>query len=283
MGRIYITKASGEKEPFLPSKLSTSLRAARASQNEVDRILADIEKRVEDGMSTSKIYKYAFSLLKKLNKSHAAKYSLKRAIMQLGPDGFPFEQYVAALLRNAGYKVFTNQVLRGLCITHEVDVVAEYAEKNIHAIIEAKFHSTPGRKTATKEILYTHARFLDIEKQWVAKRNSGAKPMKGEVQSWLVTNTSITSEVIKYSRCTGISVISWDYPKKNNLQSWIHDKSLYPVTVLLTLTHREKKILLDNNCVLCKDVLKCTKGLKLMRLSKQKRSKLEEEITQLCV
>lgn len=42
-----------------------------------------------------------------------------------GPEGYPFEKYVARLLAKMGYAARTNIVARGRCISHELDVVAE--------------------------------------------------------------------------------------------------------------------------------------------------------------
>jgi hypothetical protein len=45
-----------------------------------------IYSELKEGMTTSEIYGHAFSLLKKYHVSLAARYSLKQAIMDLGPE-----------------------------------------------------------------------------------------------------------------------------------------------------------------------------------------------------
>ena len=77
----------------------------------------------------SNFYSFLLLLLKNQSQTYAARYSLKRAIMSLGPQGFPFEQYLAALLRHYGYRTYTNQIFAGQCITHEIDVVAEKSKE----------------------------------------------------------------------------------------------------------------------------------------------------------
>ena len=56
----------------------------------------------------------AFNLLKGKSKHVAAKYHLKGAIMELGPSGYPFEKFVAAILSHQGYKVQIGQIVKGL-------------------------------------------------------------------------------------------------------------------------------------------------------------------------
>ena len=41
----------------------------------------------------------AFNLLKANSKFVAAKYQLKRAIMELGPSGYPFESFISEVLK----------------------------------------------------------------------------------------------------------------------------------------------------------------------------------------
>jgi len=240
---------------FSLKKLEESLKRSGAGKKLVDQVVSQIRKKIKPGISTSEIYRLAFQSLKSAGKPYASRYSLKRAIMKLGPDGFPFEEYLAALLREHGYIAYTNQIFRGSCLTHEIDVVAEIPSENIHAIIEAKFHSRPGRKTGSKDALYTHARFLDINNAWSQKVKSGAKPKDAKLQNWLVTNTKVTTEVKKYARCIGMTVIGWDYPSGRSLQDLIENKGLYPITVLISLNGFQKKNLLRQDIVLCKDIL----------------------------
>lgn len=95
---IIITKASGERTLFLPNKLKLSLHRAGANDETIDAIMSEMESRVYEGIPTTEIYKIAFSLLKNKSRPAPGRYKLKRAIMELGPSGFPFEKYIAAIL-----------------------------------------------------------------------------------------------------------------------------------------------------------------------------------------
>ncbi len=111
--RIFITKASGIEDEYSSEKLRNSLAKSGADNATIDTILVEIESTLYSGISTKKIYQAAFNLLKRGSRSYAGRYNLKRAIMALGPSGFPFEKYIAAIFQWQGYKVQTQLFLVG--------------------------------------------------------------------------------------------------------------------------------------------------------------------------
>jgi len=100
----------------------------------------------------------------KKSPSIAARYNLKRALMELGPAGYPFEQFVAHIFSAQDYETIINQIISGNCIDHEIDITATKASK--HFMIECKFHNRTGLKTNIKVILYIQARFEDVRTEW---------------------------------------------------------------------------------------------------------------------
>lgn len=77
--------------------------------------------------------KIAQEKLKERNEQALAiRYDLKRALMELGPSGYPFEKLISDLLRKFGYRTKTNLTLQGKCVSHEIDVIAEKDGKKIH-------------------------------------------------------------------------------------------------------------------------------------------------------
>ena len=94
MDKITIIKASGEKAPFQMEKVRRSLERAGANEIIIDEIVKNIEDIVFDGMTTKKIYQMAFMMLKRKSRVSASKYKLKKALMELGPSGYPFEKFV---------------------------------------------------------------------------------------------------------------------------------------------------------------------------------------------
>lgn len=176
MKPITIIKANGEKVPFEIDKLKNSLKSSGASEEITQNIALKISKTLYEGMHTKEIYKKAFSMLRKTPSPTAAKYKLKKAIMQLGPTGFPFERYIAEILKYEGFNVKVGQIVKGHCVQHEVDVIAE--KDNQHFMIECKFHSDSSRNCNVKIPLYIQSRFLDIEKQWKKKLDTTQNSIK---------------------------------------------------------------------------------------------------------
>lgn len=248
MEPTYVIKSSGERESWEPQKLERSLRAAKADEQLVQDIVAHVTRDAEDGMSTRDIYTHAFALLKRRSRPVAAQYSLKRAITQLGPSGFPFEHFVAQILKAQGYGTRVGVMVQGSCVTHEVDVVAEKDDERI--LVEAKFHNSPDVKSDVKVSLYVHARFEDIKKK-LENDDGGAHYNR----AWLITNTSFTSEAIKYGTCSGLALTGWNYPKGHTLQDIVQRTQTHPITCLTTLSNMNKNQLLNQGIVLCDDIL----------------------------
>jgi len=273
--KISIIKASGEIENWDPKKLVNSLRAVKAPKNLIDEILRHVEKDLRDGMTTNDIYEHAFLLLRRYDLPFAAEYSLKKAIMLLGPSGFPFERFISHILRAQGYTTKVGVMVRGECVTHEVDVVAEKDDERI--LVEAKFHNSPDIKSDVKVALYVKARFDDIHKR-LSETDDGPRYN----HAWLITNTNFTSQAIAYGTCAGLSLTGWNYPPKRTLQDLIRSTQTHPVTCLTTLTSAQKNILLSEGTVLCREVIENPTKLERIGLNKSRIKSVVEEGTRLC-
>ena len=127
-----IIKASGERVKFSVNKLRASLKRSGADDETLQHIIDTVRGELYQGISTKEIYNRAFRLLKKKENVFASKYKLKKAIYELGPTGFPFEKFIAAILEHSGYKVEVGVVKQGKCVSHEIDVIAK---KNDHYVI----------------------------------------------------------------------------------------------------------------------------------------------------
>ena len=237
---MKIIKASGDETNFNERKIEKSVMKAGAPKKLALEVAKNVRKKVHDGATTKEILNLTLKCLVK-DKDIAARYDLKRAIMSLGPSGFPFEEFFSQVLRNHGYKATTNNYIRGKVVMQEVDIVAR---KNKVSMIETKYHNKKGIRTDTKVAMYTYARFLDIK--------SNPKYKFNEV--WLVTNTRCTSQAKKYSKGVGLRVIGWSYPKNGNLQELIESKSLYPITIFKSISRPIKEKLFKAKIVLAKDL-----------------------------
>lgn len=270
-----VTKASGEKHVFSEVKLRNSLLRSGASPEVVEVIIKQIVARLYDGMPTAKIYSMAFRLLKQRKKGPAAKYKLKNAIMELGPTGFPFEQFIARVFQRMGYDTQTGRLIDGKCVHHEVDVVAWKGGEE--SLIECKFHQQKGICCDVKIPLYISARFADIEQQ-VQRRESGQiRSFKG----WVVTNTHFTKDATAYGICAGLNLLGWDFPAKGSLRELIDQYGLHPVTSLTTLTRQEQQQLLEQKIVLCSELSAQETLLKHM-IHEERLEKVKAECAHLC-
>lgn len=238
---VTIIKLDGTPEIFDPEKLRASLLRSGALPEDIDPIVREIEQGLHEGMTTGEIYKHAFSLLKDHKTPIAARYSMKRAVRELGPSGFPFEDFVGELFRAQGYETATGIMVRGRCVEHELDLRAEKDGKVIGA--ELKFHNNLGIKSDLKIALYVHARFEDLK---------AAQSQNHITEGWLITNTSFTQNALDYAKCVGLTMLSWSYPEGNTLQDLIERSGVQPITALTSLTLREKRMLLEQEVVLCK-------------------------------
>ena len=266
-----VTKASGIKVPFSEEKLRESLRRSGAADEVIDSITAEVKKFLYDGMHTKKIYKLAFGLLKKYSKPIAAKYKLKAAIMELGPSGYPFEKYIAEILKYNGYKVKVGEIIKGHCVNHEIDVIAEKEEKSF--MIECKYHNSPGIICNIKIPLYIEARYLNVENGWKKIPGDGTKFH----QCWVVTNTKFSSDAIQYGTCMNLHLIGWNFPANGSLNNLIENSGLYPLTCMTTLTKKEKQILIDNNIVLCREIINKPALLRLANIPESRIKNILEE------
>jgi len=269
---LEVEKYSGEKVKFSISKLRLSLIKSGANKEMVDTIVQKVSDEVYDGISTKEIYNRAFTLLKGKNRYLASKYKLKRAIYELGPTGFPFERFISRLLKYSGYITETNVVLKGKCVTHEIDVIAK--KENVTTLIECKYHNEQGLKCNVKIPLYIHSRYLDVKENYNEQGKLG--------DGWVVTNTKFTKDAIQYGNCSGLYLLSWDYPFKDGLKDRIDRLGLYPITVSTLLTNIEKQFLLSRDIILCRDLKKDTFFLDQLGVSNIRKKKILSEINKLC-
>lgn len=285
-GEFYITKEDGDIEKFDPKKLEESLVRSGAVQTTADKIVRTILEDLKTGVcdpdtshgtvcTIHQLYHKAFEMLKETSRAVAARYSLRRSIMEFGPTGFPFEEYVAAIFKAKGYETLTGQMVFGGCVPHEVDVIAWNKEKLIMA--EVKYHNEHAGKSDLKTALYIKARYDDLKDNLY--EYGGFPPRK--IDDWyLITNTKFTETAVTYANCKGLKLISWLYPDHGNLLDMIEETKLHPVTCLTTLTDTEKRELLARDIVLCKTIYEKRQLLKEIGYSDSKIFKVMEEIGQ---
>lgn len=273
---IHIVKYSGETVPFSEEKLKRSLKRSGADTELIGSIVEQVKGELYEGITTKELYNRAYAMLKKATPVSASRYKLKKAIYELGPTGFPFENFINAILRYSGYKTVVGKVLQGHCVPHEIDVLAEKGDRLI--LVECKFHGEQGRNCNVKIPLYIHSRFLDVK----ASPDNGYSTTRQPDEAWVVTNTRFTRDAISYGECAGLYLLSWDYPRKDSIKHRIDRLGLYPITVSSLLSAREKQFLLSRDVVLCRQLLKDTFYLDHLGVSETRKKRILAEIGSLC-
>lgn len=272
---IRLTKFEGGLVPFDQDKLKGSLYKSGASREEVRQVIDEIIPCLYDGISTRSVYQLAFRHLKKVRSSLAARYSLKKALRDLGPAGYYFEKWVADFFRNYGYETMTGQLIEGVAVTHEADVIAKKGEDTYW--IECKFRNTVDAKISVTTPMYLLSRIKDISVKEYNLFGEKTTFSKG----WLVTNAYLTTDSIHFGEYYGIDLLSWDYPEGKSIKNLTDKKALYPVTCLTTVSQKEKEMLLSLSCIMVKDLMANGSFLDKLNLSQQRRKIISREVSEL--
>nr|MBI5455767.1 restriction endonuclease [Candidatus Levybacteria bacterium] len=265
---VNVIKATGEKQEFSEEKLLDSIKRAGVPLSLQQEAITHVKSKLYEDIPTSEVYKHITEFLGR--EPHLkSKYSLKQAIMDLGPTGYPFEDYVSEILKAKGYVTEVRSILTGKCVNHEIDVIAE-KQGSEKLMIEAKFHNASGIRTDVHVSLYTKARFDDLKDKYKFDR------------PWIFTNTKITSDALTYALCANMGIVSWSYPQNEGLRDLIEKYKLFPITILDSLSQAQKQILLENHVVLVKDICKNKANLDFLGLHADKRDQIHKESELIC-
>jgi len=271
----YVIKSSGQREPFNIGKFKRSLQRVGASPSNIetltDEVLANPERN-----TTQKIYAYAYEHLKAISRPVAARYSLKHALYALGPTGFVFERFIGEIFKAQGYSVHQGLILQGVCIDHEIDLIVEKDRQRY--MVECKFHNRPGMKTDVKDALYTKARFEDLSIQW----SHSVRPHMACVGVYLATNTQFTSKAITYATCAGVMLIGWAYPAEAGITVLIERLGLHPITSLTGLNNAQKRHLIDQGILFCRDLVNQVERIQTLHMSSLEQETVLDECRTLC-
>lgn len=264
---VNVIKATGDRQEFSEEKLLDSIKRAGIPSNLQREVITHVKSKLYEDIPTSEVYKHITEFLDK--EPHLkSKYSLKQAIMDLGPTGYPFEDYVSEILKAKGYITEVRSILTGKCVNHEIDVIAQKNSEKL--MVEAKFHNAPGIHTDVHVSLYTKARFDDLKDKYKFDR------------PWIFTNTKITSDALSYALCANMGVVSWSYPQNESLRDLIEKYKLYPITIISSLSQSQKQTLLENHIILVRDICKNKANLDLLGLYVDKKDQIHKEAQLIC-
>src|SRR3989338_3290753 len=246
--RMKITKSPGERVEYDEEKVRQSMLRSKAKPDVIEHVLARTKKKLHEGMTTSELYHLIYKELHKRDYCSACRYDLRQALFRLGPAGFKFEQYVAAILRARGGDAFLPEGdLEGACVWHEVDVVIKDGERDV--MIEAKFRNDAKHYVNLKDTMATWARYLDLQD---AARMGKNTPSFDEV--WIMTNARFSDRSRQFGACKGMKLIGWSYPKEESFEHLVDHHALYPVTSIGDLSTAELEALARANILLCQDM-----------------------------
>ncbi len=273
LNTILVTKEDGKKEEFSLKKFQQSLSKSKATPEQIEEVVQKIKEHLVPGIRTRDIYKMASKMLKKQSPAHSARFCLKKAIMQLGPTGYPFERFVGALFSAKGYSTNVGVILQGACVTHEVDVVAF---KGIELVlVECKYHNQSGMNVDVKVPLYINSRFQDLLDNHILKSPNT------QYNGWIATNSRFSDDALSYGSCKGLNLLSWNYPNGNSLKDWVDQSGLYPITCMQGLTGGEKRFLLEQGLVLVSELKNNRKVLKSSGVSDKRMDSILNEVHEL--
>lgn len=273
---MKVIKHSGHVVPFDIEKLKLSLQKSGASPGLIRESLVQIQNQMYEGITTKQIYKLAFAILKKASNADAARYNLRYALQMLGPAGFFFEKFISRLYAAEGYKTRTNLTLQGKCVSHEIDVVLK--KENRLWMVECKFHSSREGTSDVKVPMYILSRFNDLK----SKQHTIFSGSENIDSCIIVTNNRFTKDAENFAICSGITLLSWDYPKNDSIKNKIDKGGLNPITCLTTLSMVEKEKLLILDQILVKDLINDSKSLHKIGISENRIRNVLKEASQIC-
>jgi hypothetical protein len=240
MKKIYVIKKSGERELYNEFKVIDSMRKSGANEKSINEVMNKLRKEMHNNIQTKEIFRFVFRELRKKERGSGIKYNLKQGIIEMSlGGGYVFEKFMARVLKEEGYSVKLNEIIKGKFIEHEIDIQAlKNSEK---MMVECKHSANPWGGTSVQTALYIYARFLDLNQTF----NS----------VMLATNTRFSQQVIDYSKGVGLKLIGWKYPEGGSLEEKIEKYKLYPVTIL-PLKKSKINTILQKNILTVTDLLK---------------------------
>ena len=248
--QIRVINSLGQEELFSERKVLRSLKRSGATGQIATKILEQIRSQLYQGINTSEIFKIVRQELAKEHPVAAVRFNLKQAIRNLGPDGFSFEKFIKRVFEKYGFSVKINQYIPGRCISYETDIVAE--KEDIIYFGECKYRNQPGERIDLWVCMKLFAAASDVCPTYFKNKISNQQ----KVIPLVITNVKFTTQAIKYSKCQGIELLGWNYPKNNGLEKMIEDKKLYPITILPSFKKYMDQSFGEADLMLASDLLK---------------------------
>lgn len=145
-------------------------------------------------------------------------------------------------------------------------------------MVECKFHSSQAACSDVKVPLYILSRFNDVK----GNLHDLFSDSEQIDRCRIITNNRFTSDAMAFANCSGLQLMSWDYPASDSIKSKVDRTALYPVTCLTTMSRMEKEQLLILDILLVKELIGKPEGLHQIGISKNRQKNILTEADSLC-
>jgi hypothetical protein len=149
----------------------------------------------------------------------------------------------------------------------------------VQQLLECKYSQDQGRHVSVQVPLYVRSRVDDI----VRKRKEHPLYKDLQFEGGVVTNTRFSTDSIQYGRAAGLHLLAWDYPAGEGLKDLIEKYKVYPLTVLTTLTKKEKNLLMERSVVSCRQLKQQPEWLQDLGLNPKKSRAVQRELDEICL
>lgn len=264
---MNIINSLGEVEKFSSEKVYYSILRTGVSEDIARKVTNIVERKIHPNISTFEIYKIAKKYLAREKGASSLRFDLKYAIKRLGPEGFIFEKFIKEILEKLGYEVSNNRIIKGKCISYEIDFLIK--GKELKYLGECKYRNGTGDRIDVNVLLKSFAVLDDI------KNNN----LNCEVKTMVVTNEKFTEKAIKYAKCKNIKILGWNYPEKEGLETIISVNNFYPITILPSFNKNYLELFAEENILLINNLTEeKIKVLEKRKINRRYLNKLKEEI-----
>ena len=162
-------------------------------------------------------------------------------------------------------------------VKRSIDFIVEKVVDFIE-MVECKFHPRSETNSDVKIPMYILSRFNDLK-----DRNHPIFSKSDKITGcWIATNNRFTSDAMDFANCSGLKLLSWDYPPKFSLRKKIDEGQLYPITCLTTLTIAEKDKLMVLDVILAREIIDNAEILEKIGLSPIRIKNVIKEASELC-
>ena len=241
---VFVTKVDGSRQLFDKEKIVKTCLKMGANRTIADEIANQVESKLFDGIETKKIFQMTLKFLRKQNPTIKHLLDLRKglSLMNSRPE---FERFIQILLRENGYEVTPNRVMKGRCGEHEVDAIAKKNE--VTYFVEVKHHTNYHTPTGLDESRIARAILEDITEGFELTRND----VKID-RAMIITNTKFSDHAREYGECRNILQIGWSAPIENSLQHMIEEEHLHPLICIKGLGARIRRKLLSEGIIFMK-------------------------------